>query len=87
MYIYYDADLSILEVRCVWVRGGGAQLEHRMARVTSALVTGGSSLATEPLLKQRDIVKLCHKNPYYVYYPNRVLISAKTQLVPGPWAA
>ena len=56
--MHYDADLSILEPRCVLVRGGGAQLELRMARVTSALVTGGSSLATEPLLKREKSLSL-----------------------------
>ena len=52
--LYYLAHLSSLEARYVWVTapapGGGAQLEERRALVTSALVTGGSTRATEPLL-------------------------------------
>ena len=49
--------LSSLEVLYVWVPapGGGAQLEERSARVISALVTGGSTRATEPLLENKYI--------------------------------
>ena len=48
--------LSSLDVLYVLVTppGGGAQLEERRALVTSALVTGGSTRDTEPLLKYLD---------------------------------
>ena len=49
--------LSSLDALYVWVPapGGGAQLEERSARVISALVTGGSTRATEPLLENKYI--------------------------------
>ena len=49
--------LSSLAALYVWVPapGGGAQLEERSARVISALVTGGITRATEPLLENKYI--------------------------------
>ena len=49
------SSLDVLYVLYVLVTppGGGAQLEERRALVTSALVTGGSTRDTEPLLNRK----------------------------------